>query len=260
MLRIMLNQVFGCDTYTKYLSPTYRPGRNSSKNPTGVKPLPGAWPECIQPMAADEKIYFVKTHDRPEDDSAAIYLVRNGFAAVRSYQCYLKDLNGITQSLEQIILGEPQFRSWGWHLDGWDPLARRRTLLLKYEDLVEQPQEQLKRIAEFTGLSPQGAWVNEFEKWQQVNPKMFRQGHDNSPTAGFSAAQQELFWSLHGDWMSKLGYGIDGAKERVALREAICNRLHAVAPAAPISLSSMPAMETQEQTWWRKLTRKSHRK
>src|SRR5688572_23760025 len=101
MLRMMLNQVFGCDTYTKYFS---RPGRNSGKNLTGVKPLPGPWPECISTMAADEKTYFVKTHDRPEDDSRAIYIVRNGFAVVRSYQCYLRDFNNLTHSFEQIIL------------------------------------------------------------------------------------------------------------------------------------------------------------
>src|SRR6185436_16624241 len=148
----------------------------------------------------------------------------------------LRDFNGLEYSLEQIILGEPQFRSWGWHLDAWNPLERSNTLLLKYEDLVERPEEQIQRVVDFTGFKKQDEWVNEFDKLHASNPKMFRQGHGGDPCADFSEAEQQLFWAMHGDWMLKLGYCAElpaAATTHRTLRQKISDLFHTLSPVAP---------------------------
>src|SRR3954465_2141358 len=150
MLRMMLHRVFGCKTHAKYQAPDEPVSPDGAvREATGKAPLPGPWDECYPRMARDAELHFVKTHDGPEDDAKAIYLVRNGFAATGSYKSYLLDFGGHEFSLEAIILGEPQFGSWGSHLDAWGPLRRSNTLVLKYEDLVERPEQQIEKLSNF---------------------------------------------------------------------------------------------------------------
>ena len=269
MFRMMLAQVFGCRTYTKYFNAAKPHDRNPDiRKPTGQTPLPGPWEESYGPMSQDQETYLVKTHDGPEDEGKAIYIVRNGFAAIRSYKSYLADYEGEyggDYSLEQIILGQPQFRSWGWNLDAWNPLDRPNTLLLKYEDLVERPDEQFPKVAAFIGLTQQAAWVNEFDKLHEKNPKMFRQGHGGDPRKDFTEAQQQLFWAVHGDWMLKLGYctEIPAGSNRV-LREVVAARPQpppaVAAPAAATNGNGHAEIEAKykhlKKHWWTKLGRK----
>jgi len=68
--------------------------------------------------------------------------------AIRSYQHYLRDVDKRECSVEDVIMGAPMFGSWGGHLDAWNPLERPHTLVLKYEDLVERPDQELQRVAD----------------------------------------------------------------------------------------------------------------
>lgn len=262
MFRMMLNKVFGCKTYTKYFSVTQPHNRNEDiRKPTGQTPLPGPWAECYRPFSESSETHLVKTHDGPNDDAKAIYVVRNGFASIRSYKSYLRDFNSQDYSLEQIILGQPQFRSWGWHLDAWNPLERPNTLLLKYEDLVERPDEEIQRVIEFTGFTKQAEWVNEFDKFHASNPKMFRQGHGGDPQGDFTEAEQQLFWAVHGDWMLELGYCAEvpspGVTHRT-LRQVVSDRMQAQPPAvvATNGHDTDGDYKRLKKHWWTKLGRK----
>src|SRR5437867_8417567 len=93
MLRIMLHQVFGCKTYAK----SYLPAKNAILqnaafcDVTGTTPLPGPWEECFEAISCDSQTYLVKTHDLSKDERKAVYVVRNGFAAICSHGSYLLD-------------------------------------------------------------------------------------------------------------------------------------------------------------------------
>ena len=152
------------------------------------------------------RVYIVKTHEPPDDDQPTVYIVRNGLAAVRSYKHFLYDFNRLDYSLEQVILGEPLFGSWGRHLDAWNPLDRANTLVLKYEDLVERADDQLDRIAEFIRTKRKAAWINNFAELHEAHPTLFRQGPSVTPTHGFDDRQLQLFSALHGDWMARFNY------------------------------------------------------
>jgi hypothetical protein len=205
---MMLHQVFDCASYSKY----YRP-ENASKHTHLVtyencaRPLPDTWERACDVMSGDtDAVHLVKTHEPPHDSQPAIYIVRNGLAVVRSYKHYLFDVDKVDYSLEQVILGEPIFGSWGAHLDAWDPLHRPNTLFLKYEDLIHSPERELDRVESFLRLRKLRKWVNNFEQLQAANPKMFRQGAAVAPAHGFTQHQLQLFSALHGDWMARLDY------------------------------------------------------
>jgi len=207
----MLKEVFECKTYTKY----YRPPLASDgtlviHEASATAPLDGAWPDAYARMSASKETCLVKTHDVPEDEGRAVYVVRNGFAASHSYQCYLRDVNHKRFSLAEVILGKPKFGSWGYHLDAWQPFERPNTLLLSYEDLVQKPEEQIAKLSEFCGLRRQNEWKNEFDNLHNQNPSFFRKGKAGDSSGEFSAMERDLFLSLHGDWMQRLGYAPDG--------------------------------------------------
>ena len=218
MLRTMLHHVFGCKTYSKYW-------RDQVPGKTGAMPLPARWPEPYEQFSKARETYLVKTHDGPEDGAKAIYVVRNGLAAIRSYKHYLRDFGNREYSLEQIILGEARFGSWGQHLDLWNPLERADPLVLKYEDLVAHPDEQLQRVSKFTGLTKQAEWVNNFDELHAAHSQMYRQGPKAPPEEGFTEEQQQLFWALHSDWMAAFRYPQPGFAGQRALRTALANRL-----------------------------------
>jgi hypothetical protein len=227
MFRMMLHQVFGCVSHSKYYSPEKFEQHNKI-NPAsmGARPLPSIWESAYESMTRDpDCAYLVKTHDPPEDKQHAIYIVRNGLAAIRSYKHFLHDVNHVEYSLEQVIGGEPLFGSWGRHLDEWNPLERSNTLLLKYEDLVKCPDEQLQRVGDFIGLRRKTKWVNSFDDLHARNPKMYRQGPNVSYGQGFTEAQKLLFYALHGDWMARFGYSEPGFKTPRELRALLPERL-----------------------------------
>lgn len=228
LLRLMLNQVFGCKTCGKrkhYRRPAPGERPTGLNELTGAIPLEGAWPEVYVQMTASDELFLVKTHESPDDDAKAVYIARNGFATLTSYHHYLRDLQQKSFSLEDIILGKPRFGSWGYHLDVWQPFERPNTLLLTYEDLMQKPEEQIEKLSEFCGLRQQNAWVNEFDKLHALNPGFFRKAEMGDASAEFSEAERALFWSLHGDWMRRLGYAkhCDRGGALPHLRRALMN-------------------------------------
>ncbi len=210
MLRMLVHQVFGSPTANKHACGNGE--NNTRRKETEILEAFGnqyhstPWPETYRNLAGAREVHFVKTHDAPEDDGKAIYIVRNGFASILSYQAFTRDFAKTERSLEEMVLGLAHFDSWGRHLDLWNPIDRPNTLLIKYEDLRDEPENQIERIAQFCGLPAQGRWTNEFEKFHALQPNFFRKGQTKDVSSEFSQRCQELFWALHGDWMRRLGY------------------------------------------------------
>jgi glycosyltransferase involved in cell wall biosynthesis/GT2 family glycosyltransferase len=222
LLRMMLNSVFGRTSYSEYDDVTDIGADPQTCQRVGHvflgRPLEQAYAE----LSATPEPVFIKTHNEPKDDAKAIYIVRDGRFAAMSYHRYLKDFLAVEHevSLVNVIAGFTQFGSWGSHLDAWDPQNRPNTLLLRYEDLVAEPQREIAKIAEFIQLEPTGQWQNDFQALHQVNPKFFRHGntHADGNNCGERAAvlspQEEAFFlAQHGDWCQRLNYPCDGAPQ-----------------------------------------------
>ena len=114
-------------------------------------------------------------------------------------------------------------------------------------------------------MAPKQGWVNEFEKFHAIEPKMFRKGHTSDPSADFSEQHKRLFCALHGDWMQKLRYWkqLSFAEDSQAtLRAAIGDRLHALRIST--QRNGSPALEKNtvaatKKRWWTMLRGDSSR-
>lgn len=208
LLRIILKSVFGRQTHSKHNDTSDIGADARTAEEVGHVNLPAAWAEVYPPMSTDEQIFLVKTHDAPEDEEKAIYVVRDGRSTCRSFYHYLKDFPFLTMeyTVRDVVSGFTPFGSWGEHLESWQPLTRPNTLLIKYEDLMTYPAAQIQRIADFTGLMPLTEWHNNFEALHEMNPRFFRAGTRNDPASALEGDDDDIFWSQHGDWMGRLGY------------------------------------------------------
>jgi hypothetical protein len=74
---------------------------------------------------------------------------------------------GVT--LEKVIAGDSLFRSWGDHLDAWQPLDRTRTLLLRFEDITELSEKAIASMALFLKMENQMEWANAIASLQNLS-------------------------------------------------------------------------------------------
>lgn len=128
--------------------------------------------------ASNGQLPLLKTHGYPNDNSPAIYVIRDGRAAcVSLWAFYDKKL-----SLEDIVEGRHRFGTWTQHVDAWQPWNRPDTLLLRYEDLAGHLPVALRQISGFlqrdilceqipdrkTIAEADGQWVKTASDWQSV--------------------------------------------------------------------------------------------
>jgi FkbM family methyltransferase len=208
LLLIILNASFGRRIYYKHDDTLDIGADPRTADAVGHAPLDAPWHQAYPAFRDSPDPVFVKTHDAPEDDAKAIYVVRDGRSACVSFHHYLKDFTDYSfqPTVTDVILGFTPFGSWGSHLDNWDPARRPNTLFLKYEDIVRDPARAIQLIADFTGLTPVRTWENNFDELHRINPKFFRAGAATPAAGVLSPVQEELFQHHHADWMGELGY------------------------------------------------------
>lgn len=98
---------------------------------------------------------FFKSHHLPRPDyRRVIYLLRDGRDVMVAYRYYLECLQAVTVRCYADLQRLSVFGPWHKHVAAWlqNPFGAQ-LLVVKYEDLVAQPTEQLRRICEFTGIA-----------------------------------------------------------------------------------------------------------
>ena len=197
LLRILLKEKFGTSTCSIY------EGEKFDHVP-GLNELIGHVKELDQKT---EHRLLIKTHESHGDDGPALYIVRDGRAALISYFHYLNDVALYPAKLEDVITGSVWPGSWSDHYRGWLPLSRPRTLVIRYEDLVATPEAVLADVAEFTGLPlrDRGRLSKSFAELHAFYPQFFRSGSNDGAFAEIEP-YSGLFWDYHGSVMDELGY------------------------------------------------------
>ena len=156
-----------------------------------------------------------------------IYIVRDGRDAMVSYYHYHCPRNFEATFLE-FLQKDLWPGPWGRHVQSWlDNADEPRLLLVRYEDLQADPAKQLRRMAEFAGLSTDEQKISravgnstletlgkiEGEKGhpQIKSPgfKFFRKGVSDCWKEYFGPVHKELFKESANDVLLRLGY-IDG--------------------------------------------------
>jgi hypothetical protein len=208
MLRAMLRQAFGADSYSMYDDPTDIGMVADVGREVGHKALGTSFREFYFRELGSPKPVFVKTHNEPGDTSLAIYIVRDGRSATVSWYNMLIRAKGRTDiTLSDVILGRNvAFLDWSSHLRAWNPKHNPRVLLLYYRDLVSQPEAALSKVAAFAGQRQIAPWRDNFAKLHRLYPEFFASGSDKKNIAQLTSAETELFWRTHHKAMREFGF------------------------------------------------------
>lgn len=162
--------------------------------------------EDLIPWAREQPgLCMIKTHEPPQTDDPAIYVVRDGRSSVVSYHRYLNDIENVESTIPDVIEGRVFAGSWSDHFAAWQPTWRPHTLLLRYEEITARPEHAVEEIGNFLRLAPLGGRVPAFEELRTLNPRFFRAGDDRANIAEL-APYEDLFRSRHAQVMELLGY------------------------------------------------------
>lgn len=225
LTRIMLHRIFGIASTSEYMPerPDYAAdaaagapgsaaalgrGRRIAKLVAdgAYYPYRGSFAEFVAEARLSPERVFIKSHAAPRDDEPAIYIVRDGRAAVVSLFHYLAARNE-PRTMRDVIAGDgTEAASWSGHLAAWQPLTRPNTLLLHFEGLVAKPDSAIAALSHFLGIAPGAAWHNHQAEVAAVDGAFFRGGSNARNLSELTASDEALFWSLHGSWMRRLGY------------------------------------------------------
>jgi hypothetical protein len=145
-------------------------------------------------------VSLIKTHELPADNNPAIYVVRDGRAACVSLW---KFYNGAIP-LEAVIEGQHMFGTWSKHVLAWDPWNRANTLLLKYEQLVNDYPSVLKSISDFLHKEIINTKIPDRDTIAGVDGKWVRK--KTSWETELFGANLERFLQINGDVMKAAGY------------------------------------------------------
>lgn len=207
LLRQILKQVFKQETYSDSNDPNDLGIHQAGKKFAGHQNYIGKWSDFYESAKNSETINFIKTHQPPRDTGKAIYVVRDGRAAIISYFHFIREFRGNTnKTLSDVILGKTALGSWSAHLEKWQPLERKNTLLVRFEDLSQSVEKCISEIAQFTGLNPQAPWMNPLSQFREAMPGFVRQGCNQANIAELDGEEKRLFWDQHSGWIKKLGY------------------------------------------------------
>jgi len=164
---------------------------------------------------------------------AAIYLVRNPLDVAVSYAHHS------VQSLDHVIqfMARPRsvsdgsnrhvyefMGSWSFHVASWLSVIDRPVLILRYEDLLNQPERSFARLARFLRLAPSAAQLRaaiekssfaalarqEAERGFIERPKtaerFFRKGEVGQWKQALTKRQAADVVATHGPMMMRFGY------------------------------------------------------
>jgi Sulfotransferase domain len=205
-LRIVLKTYFDLPTYSKYNDRTDIGAGDKFSKLVGHQNFEEEWSEFYQASRDSSDVRVIKTHDAPEGNEKAIYLIRDGRASMVSYQNYLANYSKLSCDLNDVITGSVNFGSWSDHVNAWAPLKRPNTLLLKFEDLIDDTSGTVTKLAEFLGLKPKAGVVPTFEKLRAEFPQFFKTGSNSKNLDQISLDQMAYINFISGSTLSKYGY------------------------------------------------------
>tara|TARA_B100000795_G_C22689596_1_gene395077 strand:- start:157 stop:789 length:633 start_codon:yes stop_codon:yes gene_type:complete len=121
---------------------------------------------------------IIKTHTHHKGSNKTIYVVRDGRAAAVS----LWEFTNPKVSMTNIIEGKHKFGNWYEHIESWEPLSRPNTLLLRYEDILDNLDVVLIQLSSFLErditcnqlpsrdkiAGNDGKWVRKKTDWRKV--------------------------------------------------------------------------------------------
>ena len=214
-VQVLINHFYRCLPYDVYLDEELVK-RDKYLIERWKKLIGGYLPKSVDMIAMSKgsDLYFVKTHELPQDDFPAIYLVRDGRDTLISYARFILTLEDpdadFISTLRNLIINPRYFGGWERHVLAW---TRRQapTTLIKFEDLIRtsQPENMLKQAVAKIGCQLPEALTSApptFKELHQTLPEIFRKGRIGGWQTEMPPELHDLFWQRHGDAMRVMGY------------------------------------------------------
>ena len=182
--------------------------------PNGIGEFYGSYfidgdPEAFYRRArTGPELVLVKSHQLPRDDGKAVYVVRDGRLALRSYTKYQDTYHPGMSTFDSLLLGDHPYGEWTIHYRAWHNRGGE-TLVLRFEELVGAGAAVLARLAAFLQLpGPVRPWVNPQAALRAQDPAFFGAGNCAwLPDDRFwTPARLAAFYTLHGPLLVELGY------------------------------------------------------
>lgn len=205
LLRMILQRCFDLGSYEIYQGQG-EPVNAEEAALLGLRQFPDASAEDFLARARKSPdLFLVKTHDPIPDGDTCIYVVRDGRAAIASYERYLADVGGLPLTVPDIIAGRAPYGTWHDHVAAFAARDEARTLMLRYEDLASD-RPPLERIADFIGKPARNRFDISFSRLNQLDARRYGTGHNRPGIASIESAYGDLFWRDSEAAMRRLGY------------------------------------------------------
>lgn len=166
-------------------------------------------------LAREPTLDLMKSHANflPGDDDV-IYVVRDGRDATASYWHYLRDRQGRpVGSFSEFLQSLPMKGDWWpFHVHSWlEADHSHRLLLVRYEDLMKDQEQELARLLDFLGLQPIRPFRDyaariSFESVHARQPTFFRRGQMGAWREVFSQDDERFFLAHDLGYLTSLGY------------------------------------------------------
>lgn len=210
LLRTFIRDTFGLRCYSKYTEPELA----FAFGPESVE-FSQDWPQSREMARQSEEPILVKTHELPPDEGPVIYVARDGRDAIASlarfWGCSLAPL--IFEAWQHDERRRPGcgvvlrafYGNWSTHFHAWNPLQHPQALVIRFPDILAEPEQTRLRLAQFLGRPPTGDWHDHFAEYQERWPAMYDDHHDE--LRGMMQGELlGLFWRVHGEVMRLLDF------------------------------------------------------
>lgn len=163
--------------------------------------------EFYRRARSSPELVLVKSHQPPRDEEKAIYVVRDGRLALKSFAAYQDLSYPGTATADDLLIGDHAYGDWTSHYRAWTARAGQ-TLVVRFEELVDASPELLARLGSFLALSgTPRAWVNPQAVLRANEPTLFGPGHRVwAPDTFWPPARLRAFYTVHGPLLTELGY------------------------------------------------------
>jgi len=165
-------------------------------------------------------------HDQVIQNATQIYVVRDGRSVLCSFHLFMQSFAPatrcpISEFLRQQVNGRSRVKAWADHVEAW--MAQPNVHLLKFEDLIHNPQNTLESLGTLLDLTPryvepllprspkniwQGRWAR-LTQWQPESTAIigYYQGQKTQKwKEAFTESDRAFFHQEAGDLLIKLGY------------------------------------------------------
>lgn len=217
--RVLLKSLYGVESYSIYDDPLFETLGASDAVGHAKRT------KSMDSMENSRDIYFVKTHELPHDDLPAIYLLRDGRAAMISFAHYIRDFEHTPPSkwerwlkrersfekiVANLITDRTRHGGWSGHVRAWQSRPKSAlTIMIRYEDLIEDPLGVMTNVIPRIAPSLERSEISSiptFSELQENWPQFFRRGTKDGWKQELSPALQNKFMEVHGEIMKSYGY------------------------------------------------------